>query len=207
MLSKHPAVWGGKLGAPNQWRNVPYVDDLGDGFFMCQLCGTGKMHQNNCHGHFHGSKHTKAYNRVILYENEAMKRDTAATVEFLGKVAPSVESLGSRAWIDEIKALMFDLMILTSRNYADYESLDLELMKLKIARLSLQYLEKETRALLELALWKASITNGFVFESVQEAREYSASDEVSLDSQGYVSRKRIVTSRSKIVVSLVMSFL
>ena len=102
---------------------------------------------------------------------------------------------------------MFDLMILTSRNYADYESLDLELMKLKIARLSLQYLEKETRALLELALWKASITNGFVFESVQEAREYSASDEASLDSQRHVSRKRIVTSRSKIVVSLVMSFL
>ena len=197
-----PIRWVGKLGAPNQWRNVPYVKDEGNGLVTCKLCATDWMHKSSCGPHFNGEQHAKNFKRVRLYEEEMNRKERLARdVQSLRSMEPAVSSLGSRVWTDAIKASMLDWIMTAHQD--DSVSRGEKFQSLHI--LLQQYLKKEVCALLELTLWKATIADTVVFDSVREAREYVTFDE-AFDSREFFRNARI-TSGAETIIPLVVSFL
>ena len=208
-----PIRWVGKLGAPNQWRNVPYVEDKGNGLVMCKLCATKWMHKRSCGPHFNGEQHAENFKRVRLYEEEMNRKEReeinrkerlvklADDVQSLRSMEPAVSSLGSRVWTDAVKARMLDWILTAHQD--DSVSRGEKFQSLHI--LLQQFLKKEVCTLLELALWKATIADKVVFDSVREAREYVTFDE-AFDSREFFRNARI-TSGAETIIPLVVSFL
>ena len=180
--------WGDQLGAPRQWRNVPYVKDCGGGFVVCLLCGTGAMHKSVCGKHFSGSNHLRKYNGV--QERIAI----AARLKQIRSEQIVIESLGLKAWRDDAKARMLDT--LTSFD-SDNAALKFYQERMQIKK----YLRMEKSSLLELALWKAKIIDWLSFPDVKSARE-----QLRLDSaKEYFDRARLQCGCREII-PLVMIF-
>ena len=158
------------------------------------------MHKSICGRHFSGSLHQKTYRKVKENYREAQlqaqKRSAIVSrVEEVRSEQIVIESLGLKAWRDDIKARMLD-RILTPRNlknYWDYrEAKEIVLKK---------YLKMEKSSLLELALWKAKIIDWPSFSDVNSARENLRLD----NAKEYFNRARLRCGCRQII-PLVMTF-
>ena len=193
-------TWGAHLGAPQQWRNVPYVQDRGDGFVICLLCRTGEMHKSICGRHFSGSLHQKTYRKVKENYREAQlqaqKRSAIVSrVEEVRSEQINIESLGLQAWRDDIKARMLDRILTPRSPKILCEYLEAKEISLK------KYLKMEKSSLLELALWKAKIIDWPSFSDVKSAREHLRLD----NAKDYFNRARLRCGCGEII-PLVMTF-
>lgn len=181
-------IWGAYLGAPQQWRNVPYVEDRGDGFVICLLCGTGAMHKSVCGKHFSGSNHLHNYN------NAQERTAIAARLKQIRSEQIVIESLGLKAWRDDAKARMLDT--LTSFD-SDNAALNFYHERMHIKK----YLRMEKSSLLELALWKAKIIDWLSFPDVKSAREQLR----LVNAKEYFDRARLQCGCG-VIIPLVMTF-
>eukprot|EP00977_Amphora_coffeiformis_P002929 scaffold567_cov170-Amphora_coffeaeformis.AAC.3 len=186
-------TWMYRLGAPNQYRNVPYVvgSNTNIGCIRCVLCGTGDMFRKTAAFHFNGSGHQTMYRQVrALEEEEENRRQREA---YIRSVQTRVARLGHLSWRWEVKAALHDYYVQNVPTVA-YAMHVLE-----------KYERMEQLSLLELAIWKCQICDGVTFSSLQEMREYQIVDE-DFDSTRFAQEMRRLGA-SSIIIPLVASFL
>jgi hypothetical protein len=188
--------WIGKLGALNQYRDVPYVEKAGKQV-CCLLCGTGWMKSYARQGHFNGSIHALNYSTVQAAEkrqedNELMRNRSQKMIE----IEMQVSRLGLCKWQNSMKSLMYEYTVHGAAGMGGYDGVINKLRKFE---------RMECASLLELAIWKASICDGLVFTSVVEMRQYKVLEE-DFDAAAY-SKKRLVESGSQIIIPRVLEFL
>ena len=75
--------WVGTLGAPNQFRGVPYVESESSQYkyVRCLLCGTGLMSRGARISHFNSENHAARYRRVQRLEQEVRRREEIRLLE------------------------------------------------------------------------------------------------------------------------------
>ena len=179
-------IWGPHLRAPQQWRNVPYVQDSGDGFVICRLCCTGEMHKSICGRHFSGSLHQKTYREVKENYRRAQLQAQerwaiASRVEQIRSEQKVIRSLGLKAWRDDAKARMLDTITTSINDYAELEYI-------QVRKIIKKNIKMEKFSLLELALWKAKIIDWPSFPDVKRARR----EHLRLDNaKEYFNRARL----------------
>jgi hypothetical protein len=107
--------WIGKLGAINQSRGVPYIENSSCGEVRCLLCGTGWMSPSSRKTHFNGSTHAKSYRRV--QEAERLQRRhqenelTQDKIQNMKEVEIRVHRLGLCKWRDSLKSHMYEYIV------------------------------------------------------------------------------------------------
>lgn len=197
--------WVGRLGTPNQWRGVPYVEKMKNKEVRCLLCGTGAMSNASRISHFNGPFHKAQYEAVRKEEMRREHHQRTIKLLYATKGLQSrIESLGCAEWRNHFAYMIFNLL----PSGDDRVSSKLTIMGLGSLfnlKRKLQFYEwKETTSLLELAVWKASICN-LHFSSIEEMKEYPVL-ETSFNPSEYMRTCR-VTSGCAVITRRVMLFL
>lgn len=94
------------LGAENQWRDVNYTTDKGDGFIRCDLCGTGSMHKRSpsIASHFNGSRHRIRYHTVKRNQERKMVGQKIEATQCLNA---RTDQLGLVSWKRHVHSHMY----------------------------------------------------------------------------------------------------
>lgn len=182
--------WFGYLGKHNQWKGVPYVDVNGDGSLECLLCKTGRLYKGNISSHFNGLRHLESYNKATQ-----MKKDVVSTQK-------RIECLGCIKWRDNVKGLVYDICC---RGY-NKPSIEYACTSYDVKKLISKYERMEIISLLEIAIWKAFICDGAIFQTVHEMKEYKKLDK-DFEPTDYSNQVRIRKSGCAVIIPRVIEFL
>jgi hypothetical protein len=174
------------LGAPNQYRGVSYVSHEG-GQYRCMLCETGGMNSVSAKKHFNGSRHLQRHSAIAERQRKIFCMRYVKNV--YKRILPQIRH---SAWRDKIKSEMCDF-VTGAKGYNDCELLCAKLFRM------------EALTSLELALWKARITDGAAFSTMQDLRDYPILDS-AFDVDTFASDMRI-SCGSQVVIPLVLEYL
>jgi hypothetical protein len=192
------------LGAENQWRDVNYTTDEGDGFIRCDLCGTGSMLKRSpsIASHFNGSRHRIRYHTVKRnQERKMVSQMVGQKIEATQCLNARTDQLGLASWKRHVHSHMY----LNACNGEPHILASCTESFTNILKLLEKYETMELTSLLELAILKHAVCSRYGFSSMQELYDYKALED-DFDPSEFL-RSQGITCGSNVIIPLVMKFL
>uniref|UniRef100_A0A7S1ZBV1 Uncharacterized protein n=1 Tax=Trieres chinensis TaxID=1514140 RepID=A0A7S1ZBV1_TRICV len=133
---------------PSQYLNTPIIKEVSPGCFVCSLCGTGIMNsRSNLSSHTRSLQHQTNLHGLVS-ENGMGRRAWRVSM-----VEKHVSQLGLPRWQWHVRSLLHEYIVTSDSKFFTQACQDLQ-----------KYTKMEKTSLLELAIWKARICKGLIFQ-------------------------------------------